>query len=260
MAFIASGCDSNKFNLRACRIKKGHYALFEICHFCKSVKTSNQKVILNRNRTVRRLSIPSCEKLLIRRPKSVPESGTISAAVSGSSFPVAGSTLILNSPSSANVPPPPPASALGENSGWLKILSTSAPNWKVKRSVAWKSLWIPKFTPHVPGPQSMLRLATLALLNTSAPTEGRPKASGLKTRSPLFLLKSLLITVGRYDGSALKSPTASTEEIPILPGSIGLQLSQIQNGVNPVPDFANMLNVVCHPPAMRSAHLDIEAP
>jgi hypothetical protein len=32
-----------------------------------------------------------------------------------------------------------------------------------------------KFTPQVPGPQSMLRLATLALLNTSAPTEGNQK-------------------------------------------------------------------------------------
>src|SRR5205809_2964152 len=136
----------------------------------------------------------------------------------------------------------------------------SAPSWKVSRSVAWKSLCTPKLTPQVPGPQSILRLAFAGLLNTSAPTEGGPKAAALKIWSPFFLLKSLLRTVGRYEGSALKSPTASTEEMPILPGSIGLQSSQIQKGVNPVPDFANMLNEVCHPPTSKSPHRAIDVP
>jgi len=63
----------------------------------------------------------------------------------------------------------------------------------------------------------------------------------------ILLVEVIAENDGRYEGSALKSPTASTEEMPILPGSIGLQSSQIQKGVNPVPDFANMFNEVLPP-------------
>src|SRR5258708_2896719 len=124
------------------------------------------------------------------------------------------------------------------------MLSTSAPSCAVTRSPKWKSLWTPKLTPQVPGPQSKLRLAFAGFEKTSAPTDGNPKAAAFQILSPVFLLKLLLIIVGRYDGSALKSPTASIEETPMLPGSTGLQSSQIQKGVKPVPDLANMLNVV----------------
>ena len=34
------------------------------------------------------------------------------------------------------------------------------------------------------------------------------------------------------------------------------QLSQIQNGVKPLPVLANMLKLVCHPPTTASAHLE----
>ena len=51
---------------------------------------------------------------------------------------------------------------------------------------------------------------------------------------------------------------------PILPGSTGaslfVQSSQVQNGVKPVPDLANMLNVVCQPPTIKSAARDMLVP
>src|SRR6267154_6447944 len=106
----------------------------------------------------------------------------------------------------------------------------------------------------------MFRLATPACVKMSDPMEGNPNAAGFEIWSPFFCLKLLLTTTGRKDGSALKSPTASSEEMPILPGSTGLQSSQIQNGVKPVPDFANGLNVVCQPPTTASAHRDIADP
>src|SRR6266481_6910882 len=140
------------------------------------------------------------------------------------------------------------------------MLSTSAPNCAFNRSEKRKSLWTPKFTPQVPGPHNIFRLATLAWVKTSAPTEGNPNAAGFQIWSPVFWLKLLLSTTGRKDGSAPKSPTASSEEMPMLPGSTGLQSSQIQKGVKPVPDLANILNVVCQPPTIASAHRDIEAP
>src|SRR6266850_1311611 len=105
------------------------------------------------------------------------------------------------------------------------------------RSVTWKSLCNPRFTPQVPGPHSMFRLATPACVKTSGPTEGTPKAAGFQIWSPFFWLMLLLTTTGRKDGSALKSPTASSEVIPILPGSMEPQSSQVQKGVKPVPDF-----------------------
>src|SRR6266850_7844932 len=128
------------------------------------------------------------------------------------------------------------------------------------RSVTWKSLCNPRFTPQVPGPHSMFRLATPACVKTSGPTEGTPKAAGFQIWSPFFWLMLLLTTTGRKDGSALKSPTASSEVIPILPGSMEPQSSQVQKGVKHVPDFANILKVVCHPPTTASVQRDIEAP
>src|SRR5215467_1574879 len=143
------------------------------------------------------------------------------------------------------------------------MLSTSAPNWSLTRSLNSKSLCTPRLTPHVPGPHSRLRLATWALLKTSEPTVGGANASGFQIWSPFFCLK-LPITSGRYEGSALKSPTASSDVTPMFPGRTGasddVQSSQVQNGVKPVPVLANMLNVVCQPPTTRSATRDMLAP
>src|SRR5260221_5042964 len=98
----------------------------------------------------------------------------------------------------------------------------------------------------------------------SAPTVGGAKESGFQIWSPFLWLKLLSMTRGRYEGSALKSPTASSEVTPILPGNTGaslfVQSSQVQKGVNPVPDLTNMFNVVCQPPAIRSAPRDMLAP
>src|SRR3981189_3374995 len=110
----------------------------------------------------------------------------------------------------------------------------------------------------------MLRFATLGLLKRSAPTVGGAKECGLQIWSPVLWLKLLSKTSGRYEGSALKSPTASSEVTPILPGNTGaslfVQLSQVQKGVKPVPDLANIFNVVCQPPTIRSVARDRLAP
>src|SRR5712672_1142587 len=106
----------------------------------------------------------------------------------------------------------------------------------------------------------MFRLATPACVKTSGPTEGTPKAAGFQIWSRFFWLMLLLTTTGRKDGSALKSPTASSDVMPIFPGSNEPQSSQVQKGVKPVPDFANILNVVCQPPTTISAHRDIAEP
>src|SRR5579862_6877260 len=105
----------------------------------------------------------------------------------------------------------------------------------------------------------MFLLATAGLLRRSDPTEGRPNELAFQMMAllPFFPVLMWLFTInGLKEGSALKSPTASIDDTAMFPGSTGSQSSQIQNGVKPCPDFANMLNVVCHPrsacqPALR---------
>src|ERR1700721_2166899 len=109
----------------------------------------------------------------------------------------------------------------------------------------------------------MFLLATAGLFNRSAPTEGSPNALAFQMMALLpFLpvLMRLFSTRGRNEGSVLKSPTASIDETAMFPGSTRSQSSQIQNGVKPCPDLANILKVVCQPPIKVSAHLDSELP
>src|SRR6202046_2501464 len=208
---------------------------------------------------VRWLSTPSCSKLFVSWPKR----GLIltSEAAIGSTAPVVWSTRILKSPSCANVPPPPPKLASGASRGRLKMLSKSAPKVATTRSPIGKALWMPRFTPHAPGPVNIFLLATAGLPSRSDPTEGRPNELAFQIMAllPFFpVLMWLLRIKGLKEGSALKSPTASIDDTAMFPGSTGSQSSQTQNGVKPVPDFANMLKVVCQPPIRVSAHLENE--
>src|ERR1044072_7885591 len=58
----------------------------------------------------------------------------------------------------------------------------------------------------------------------------------------------------------LKSPIASTNSLPILPGHTGSQLLQVQYGVKPVPDLANIFQVNCQPPATESDQPEMSLP
>src|SRR6185437_10436567 len=122
----------------------------------------------------------------------------------------------------------------GESNGWLKTLLKSTATSSLVDSLNRKNLRKPRFTPHVPGPIRKLRLATSALSKTSAPVVGTVKAAGLKNWSPVTPAYGLPTTRGRKLGPE-KSPTASTKPLAMLPGKIGLQLLQVQNGVKPVP-------------------------
>src|SRR5262245_28647134 len=107
------------------------------------------------------------------------------------------------------------------------MLLNSAPNLNCAFSPNLKVLLIPRFVPQVPGPRSRLRLATLGLSRTSAPAGGRPKASGLKNRSP-DLSCGLPVTIGRNALLLPKPPTGSMEVLKILPSVAGPQLLQNQ--------------------------------
>src|SRR5262245_6803342 len=115
----------------------------------------------------------------------------------------------------------------GDSNGWLKTLLKSTPTSSLVDSLNLKNLRKPRFTPHVPGPISELRLATSALSNTSAPVVGTSKAAGLKNRSPPTFAYGSPCTRGRKLGPE-KSPIASTKPLATLPGKTGPQLLQFQ--------------------------------
>src|SRR5215217_9432347 len=103
------------------------------------------------------------------------------------------------------------------------------------------------------------RFATSGLSKTSAPVVGTVNAAGLKNRSPLTPAYGSPVTRGRKLGP-LKSPTASTKPLAMLPGKTGPQLLHVQNGVKPVPLLANMFHEIWNPPISASSHLDNERP
>src|SRR5262245_49434047 len=105
---------------------------------------------------------------------------------------------------------------------------------------------MPRFTPQVDGPSRKLRDAALELEKKSAPKLGTVNAEGFQNRSPDRTLGFPDIE-GRNEGP-LKSPTASMKPLPRLPGYTGSQLSQVQKGVKPVPDFANPFHESCQAP------------
>src|ERR1044071_8576172 len=135
----------------------------------------------------------------------------------------------------------------------------SVPSSSLVVSLKRKYLRTPRLTPQEPGPRSELRLAIAGLSKTSAPVGGSPNAVGLKTWSPLRPANGSPVTSGRNDGP-LKSPTASTKPLPMFPGKTGSQLSQIQNGVKPVPLLANRFQVTSQLPTAASAQPDILLP
>src|SRR6185369_4574332 len=147
----------------------------------------------------------------------------------------------------------------GESNGWLKTLLKSTPTSSFVLSLNLKNLRTPRFTPHVPGPTREFRFATAGLSKTSAPVVGSAKAAALKKRSPPTPAYGSPTTRGRKLGP-LKSPTASTKPLAILPGNTGSQLLHVQNGVNPVPLLANMFQDIWKPPISASSHLDNERP
>src|SRR5215212_11631702 len=139
------------------------------------------------------------------------------------------------------------------------MLLKSTPTSSFVCSLKEKNFLKPMLTPQVPGPSSEFRLATSGLSNTSAPVGGGAKAAALKIRSPPSEAYGSPTTTGLKEGP-LKSPTASTKPLAMLPGNTGPQLLQLQNGVNPVPLFANMFHDNWNPPTTASAHFDSERP
>src|SRR5437762_6670026 len=141
------------------------------------------------------------------------------------------------------------------------ILSKSAPKLATTLSPILKFLCTPRFTPQPPGPRRTFRLATAGLSNTSPPSGGGPNAFGSNSWSATWWLGSP-VTTGLY--APPKSPTASIELVAIFPGPTNRkplkQLSHTQNGVNPVPDFANIWKLVCQPPITVSVQLENELP
>ena len=98
-----------------------------------------------------------------------------------------------------------------------------------------------EITPHVPGQNREVSLPDIRIVENVSACGGRVNAAGLKNRSPLTPAYGSPTTRGRKFGP-LKSPTASTKPLAILPGKTGPQLLQIQNGVKPVPLLANMFH------------------
>src|SRR6478735_7691730 len=105
------------------------------------------------------------------------------------------------------------------------MLLKSAPIAARTRSPIGNRFWMPRFTPHVDGPSRKLRVDALEFEKRSAPTLGTVNTEGSQNRSPDWTA-ALPFTCGRND-EELKSPTASIKPLPMLPGQIGSQLSQV---------------------------------
>src|SRR6476659_11116682 len=105
----------------------------------------------------------------------------------GEIFVVGGGVPVVWSASRTEEPSSAKFRSFGERRGWLKALLRSAPISNRAVAVSLKNFRIPRFTPHVPGPVRMFRLATLGLSRASAPTGGGRNAAGLKNRSPTLM-------------------------------------------------------------------------
>ena len=119
----------------------------------------------------------------------------------------------------------------GENKRMIEeLLYVCIPNVAVTRSPKWKSLWTPKFTPQVPGPYSRVALCKFGIVEHVGANGRQIKRS----RVPDLVSAAMIDVADDHRPerrSALKSPTASTDPTPMLPGTTGPQLSQIQKGV-----------------------------